>query len=83
VAGFPVSDEKPPERRQCESKRNIKKPHYSRISKNRTVAGIRYSRGAREAIATSVKVAGICTSDVKAEELDSPLAGGGAGVVGG
>jgi hypothetical protein len=26
-------------------------------------------------------VAGICTSDVKAEELDSPLAGGGAGVV--
>jgi hypothetical protein len=38
---------------------------------SKTIARIRYSRGAREAIATSVKVAGICTSDVKAEELDS------------
>jgi hypothetical protein len=48
--------------------------HITRISKNRTVAGIRYSRGAaREAIATSVKVAGKCRSDVKAKELDSPL----------
>jgi hypothetical protein len=52
------------------------------ISKNISVAGIRYSREASEAIATSVKMAGICTSDVKAEELDGPLAGG-AGVVGG
>jgi hypothetical protein len=39
---------------------------YCRMSKHRTVAGIRYSIGAREAIATSVTVTGICTSDVKA-----------------
>jgi hypothetical protein len=31
---------------------------------------------------TIVKVAGICTSNIKAKELDIPLAGG-AGVVGG
>jgi hypothetical protein len=49
-----------------------KKPqhYYSRISKDGTVARIRYSRGAREAIATIVKVAGIRTSNSKAEELD-------------
>jgi hypothetical protein len=40
-----------------------------------TVARIRYCRGAREAIATIVKVTVICTSNIKAEELDSPLAG--------
>jgi hypothetical protein len=41
---------------------------------------MRYSsRGAREAIATIVKVAGICTSNIKAEELDSSLAGCGSG----
>jgi hypothetical protein len=54
-----------------------------RISEDGTEAGVRYSRWAREAIATFVKVAGISTSNIKAEELDSPLAeGGGAGVVG-
>jgi hypothetical protein len=37
---------------------------------------MRYRRVAREAIATIVKVAGICTSNIKAEELDSPLARG-------
>jgi hypothetical protein len=53
--------------------------HIARISlKKGTIARIRYSRGAREALATSVKVAGICAS----KELDRPLAGG-AGVVGG
>jgi hypothetical protein len=57
--------------------------HITRVSKTRTVARIRYSRGGREAIATSVKVAGIWTSDVKAEELDSPLAWGAGVVVGG
>jgi hypothetical protein len=38
------------------------------VSKKRTVAvaGIRYSRGGREASATSVKGASICTSDFKA-----------------
>jgi hypothetical protein len=51
----------------------------SRVSKKITVAGIKYSRGGREASATSVMVASICTSDVKAKELDSPLAWG-AGV---
>jgi hypothetical protein len=56
--------------------------HTTRVSKKRTVARIRYSRGGREASATSIKVAGICTSSIKAEELDSPLAWG-AGVVGG
>jgi hypothetical protein len=38
--------------------------HITRVSKNRTVARIRYSRGGREASATSVKGASICTSDV-------------------
>jgi hypothetical protein len=48
------------------------------------VARIRYSRGGREAIATVVKVAGISsTSDIKAEELDSPPAGRAGDVVGG
>jgi hypothetical protein len=70
VAGFNVRDEKPP-------------PHYygSRVSKKRTVARIRYSREGRKTSATSVKVACICTSDVKPKELDSPLAWG-AGVSG-
>jgi hypothetical protein len=48
VAAFSVGDEKP--------------PHYyseDTVSKDGTVARIRYSRGAREAIATIVKVAGI------------------------
>jgi len=54
----------------------------TRISKKRTVARIRWSRGGRKASATGVKVAGIGTSNIKAKELDSPLAGG-AGVVGG
>jgi hypothetical protein len=54
----------------------------TRVSKKRTVVRINYSRGDREASATSIKVAGICTSNIKAEELDSPLAWG-AGVVGG
>ena len=54
----------------------------TRISKKRTVARIRCSRGGRKASATGVKVAGIGTSNIKAKELDSPLAGG-AGVVGG
>jgi hypothetical protein len=49
--------------------------HNNRIAKDGTEGGVRYSRGAREAIATVVKVAGISTSDIKAEELDSPLAG--------
>jgi hypothetical protein len=56
-----------------------------RVSKKRTLAGIRYSRGGREQQAsatTRVKVASICMSHVKAKELDSPLAWG-AGVVGG
>jgi hypothetical protein len=48
--------------------------HIARISKDGSVARIRYNRGAREAIATIVKVAGIRTSNIKAEELDSPLA---------
>jgi hypothetical protein len=71
MAGFNVGDEKP--------------PHADhRVSKTRTVAGIRYSsRGGREASATSVKMAGICTSDVKANELDSPLAWGVCVVAGG
>ena len=56
--------------------------HMTRISKKRTVARIRWSKGRRKASATGVKVAGIGTSDVKAKELDSPLAWG-AGVVGG
>jgi hypothetical protein len=34
--------------------------HVARVSKDGNVARIRYSRGAREAIATIVKVAGIC-----------------------
>ena len=54
----------------------------TRISKKRTVARIGWSRGGRKASATGVKVAGIGTSNIKAKELDSPLAGG-AGVVGG
>ena len=54
----------------------------TRISKKRTVARVRWSRGRRKASATGVEVAGISTSNVKAKELDSPLAGG-AGVVGG
>jgi hypothetical protein len=33
--------------------------HITRVSKTITVARIRYSRGGREAIATSVKVASI------------------------
>ena len=45
------------------------------VPKDGTVARIRYSRGASEAIATIVEVAGISTSNIKAEELDSPLAG--------
>jgi hypothetical protein len=52
------------------------------ISKDGTDAGVRYRRGAREAIATVVKVAGISTSNIKAEELDSPLAGHAGVVVG-
>jgi hypothetical protein len=68
VARFNDVDEKPPQ--------------YSRMSKDGTVTRIRYSRGARQAIATIVKVAGISTSKFKAEELDIPLAGR-AGVVGG
>jgi Tfp pilus assembly protein FimT len=55
--------------------------HITRVSKNRTVARIKYSRGGGEASATRVKVASICTSDVKAEELDSPLAWGRGWVV--
>jgi hypothetical protein len=61
VAGFNVGDEKP--------------PHYYIGYLQMAVARIRWSRGAREAIATSVKVAGIGTSNIKAKELDSPLAG--------
>jgi hypothetical protein len=54
----------------------------TRISKDGTEAGVRYSRGAREAIVTVVKVAGISMSNIKAEEeMDSPLVGH-AGVVG-
>jgi hypothetical protein len=56
--------------------------NITRVSKKRTVARIRCSRGGRKAIATCVKVAGIGTSNIKAKELDSPLAWG-AGVVGG
>jgi hypothetical protein len=56
--------------------RTSKTPDYFRVELGRTVAGIRYSRRGREASATSVKVACICTSDVKAKELDSPLAWG-------
>jgi hypothetical protein len=48
--------------------------HITRISKNRTVAGIRYSKGARKASATGEKVVGIGTSNLEAKELDSPLA---------
>jgi hypothetical protein len=68
VTGFDVGDEKP--------------SHDPRISKKRTVARIRWSRGGRKASATGVKVAGIGTIFIKAKELDSPLAWG-AGVVGG
>jgi hypothetical protein len=58
--------------------------HITRVSKKRTVAWIRYSnRGGREVSATSVKVASICTSDVKAKESDSPLAWGEGVMVGG
>jgi hypothetical protein len=56
--------------------------HITRISKKRTVARIRCSRGGRKASATGVKVAGLGTSNIKAKEFDSPLAWG-AGVVGG
>jgi hypothetical protein len=42
----------------------------TRISKKRTVAGIRWSRGGRKASATGVKVAGIGASDVVPEEKD-------------
>jgi hypothetical protein len=56
--------------------------YRSRGYLKRTVARIRYSRGGRKASATGVKVAGIGTSNVKAKELDSPLAWV-AGVVGG
>jgi hypothetical protein len=52
----------------------------ARVSKDGTEAGVRYSRGTREAVATKVKVAGIRTSNIKAEEVDSPLAS--SGVVG-
>jgi hypothetical protein len=38
----------------------------TRISKKRTVARIRWSRGGRKASATGVKVAGIGTSNIKA-----------------
>jgi hypothetical protein len=41
--------------------------HITRVSEKRTVARIRYSGGGRKASATSVKVAGIGTSDVKAK----------------
>jgi hypothetical protein len=51
----------------------------TRISKKRTVARIRWSRGRRKASATCVKVAGIGTSNIKAKELDSPLAWGAGG----
>jgi hypothetical protein len=56
--------------------------HITWISKDGTVARrVRYTgRGARKVSATSVKVAGISMSIIKAEELDSPLAGR-AGVV--
>ena len=54
----------------------------TRISKKRTVARVRWSRGGRKASATGVKVAGIGTSNIKAKELDSPLARG-AGVISG
>jgi hypothetical protein len=47
----------------------------TRVSKKRTVARIRYSRGGREASATSIKVAGICASNIKAEELDTSCTG--------
>jgi hypothetical protein len=45
------------------------------IRKDGTESGIRRSRGTREAVTTKIKVAGISTSNIKAEELDSPLAG--------
>jgi hypothetical protein len=50
-----------------------KQPHYystvvHRISKDGTEAGVMYSRGAREAIATVVKVAGISTSNIKSAQ---------------
>jgi hypothetical protein len=38
--------------------------HGYDISKDGTVVKIRYSRGAREAIATIVKVVSICTSNI-------------------
>jgi hypothetical protein len=72
VVGFNVGDEKPPHYEGLSKKR----------SKKRTVARIRCCSGGRKASATGVKVAGIGTSNIKAKELDSPLAWG-AGVVGG
>jgi hypothetical protein len=52
----------------------------NRVSKEGYESGIRRGRGTREAVTAKVKVAGISRSNVKAEELDSPLAGR-AGVV--
>jgi hypothetical protein len=52
------------------------------VFKKRTVAGIRYSRGGREASATSVKVASIGTSNIKAKELGCGKVDVRSGVVG-
>jgi hypothetical protein len=49
--------------------------NVTRVSKQGTESGIWRGRGTREMVTTKVKVAGISTSDVKAEELDSSLAG--------
>jgi hypothetical protein len=64
------------------STRNCNVPTGSRVSKDSTEPAIRFGRGRREAVTTTVKVAGVSTSDIKAKEQDGPLAGR-ASVVGG
>jgi hypothetical protein len=54
----------------------------TRVSKDGTEPGMRLGQGRRVAATTKVKVAGVSTSNIKAKELDGPLAGR-AHVVGG
>jgi hypothetical protein len=44
-------------------------------TRNRAATFRQLGRGTREAITTMVKVVGMSTSTIKAEELDGPLAG--------
>jgi hypothetical protein len=44
--------------------------NVTRVSKEGTESGIRRGRGRREAVTAKVKVAGVSTSNIKAQELD-------------